>query len=64
MAMSVHRGRRWSTANAYLRPALRRSNLRVCCMRARPACCFPIGEPRVWRIVGVARSAKCTLRAR
>ncbi|MBV8119029.1 MAG: choline dehydrogenase [Alphaproteobacteria bacterium] len=29
MAMSVHRGRRWSTANAYLRPALRRENLRV-----------------------------------
>jgi choline dehydrogenase len=29
MAMSVHRGRRWSTANAYLRPALRRPNLRV-----------------------------------
>jgi choline dehydrogenase len=29
MAMSVHRGRRWSTANAYLRPALRRGNLRV-----------------------------------
>jgi choline dehydrogenase len=29
MAMSVHQGRRWSTANAYLRPALRRGNLRV-----------------------------------
>ncbi len=29
IAMSVHRGRRWSTANAYLRPALRRANLRV-----------------------------------
>jgi choline dehydrogenase len=29
MAMSVHRGRRWSTANAYLRPALWRENLRV-----------------------------------
>ena len=29
LAMSVHRGRRWSTANAYLRPALRRANLRV-----------------------------------
>ncbi len=29
MAMSVHRGRRWSTANAYLRPAMRRANLRV-----------------------------------
>jgi choline dehydrogenase len=29
LAMSVHRGRRWSTANAYLRPALRRRNLRV-----------------------------------
>ena len=28
-AMSVHRGRRWSTVNAYLRPALRRDNLRV-----------------------------------
>ena len=27
--MSVHRGRRWSTANAYLRPALPRGNLRV-----------------------------------
>ncbi len=29
MGMSVHRGRRWSTANAYLRPALARPNLRV-----------------------------------
>ena len=29
MAMSVHQGRRWSAANAYLRPAMRRGNLRV-----------------------------------
>jgi choline dehydrogenase len=29
MAMSVHQGRRWSTANAYLRPAMRRGNLRI-----------------------------------
>jgi choline dehydrogenase len=29
MDMTVHRGRRWSTANAYLRPAMRRPNLRV-----------------------------------
>jgi choline dehydrogenase len=29
MAMSVHQGRRWSAANAYLRPALGRPNLRV-----------------------------------
>jgi choline dehydrogenase len=29
MGMSVHRGRRWSTANAYLRPALSRRNLSV-----------------------------------
>ncbi len=29
MGMSVHRGRRWSTANAYLRPAMTRPNLRV-----------------------------------
>ena len=29
MAMSVHRGRRWSTANAYLKPALTRPNLTV-----------------------------------
>jgi choline dehydrogenase len=29
MGMSVHRGRRWSTANAYLRPAMRRKNLQV-----------------------------------
>jgi choline dehydrogenase len=27
--MTVHRGRRWSTANAYLRPALKRPNLTV-----------------------------------
>ena len=27
--MTVWRGRRWSTANAYLRPALKRSNLRL-----------------------------------
>jgi choline dehydrogenase len=29
MAMSVHRGRRWSAANAYLKPALSRRNLHV-----------------------------------
>jgi choline dehydrogenase len=29
MDMTVHRGRRWSTANAYLRPALARPNLAV-----------------------------------
>ncbi len=29
MDMTVHRGRRWSTANAYLRPATRRPNLAV-----------------------------------
>ena len=29
MDMTVHRGRRWSTANAYLKPALRRTNLTV-----------------------------------
>ena len=29
MDMTVHQGRRWSTANAYLKPALGRSNLHV-----------------------------------
>ena len=29
MDMTVHRGRRWSTANAYLKPAMRRTNLAV-----------------------------------
>ncbi|MCB2102810.1 MAG: choline dehydrogenase [Rhodobacterales bacterium] len=29
MDMTVHKGRRWSTANAYLKPALSRPNLRV-----------------------------------
>lgn len=29
MDMTVHRGRRWSAANAYLKPARRRPNLRV-----------------------------------
>ena len=29
MDMTVHRGRRWSTANAYLKPAMRRANLAV-----------------------------------
>ncbi|ADZ71992.1 choline dehydrogenase [Polymorphum gilvum] len=29
MEMTVHRGRRWSAANAYLRPALKRGNLRL-----------------------------------
>ena len=29
MDMTVHQGRRWSTAMAYLRPALRRDNLRL-----------------------------------
>ena len=35
--MTVHRGRRWSAANAYLRPALRRPNLelRTHCLAAR-----------------------------
>jgi choline dehydrogenase len=30
MDMTVHRGRRWSAAVAYLRPALQRANLRLC----------------------------------
>jgi choline dehydrogenase len=29
MEMTVHQGRRWSAANAYLRPALKRSNLKL-----------------------------------
>ena len=29
MDMTVHRGRRWSTANAYLKPAMKRTNLTV-----------------------------------
>jgi choline dehydrogenase len=29
MEQTVYRGRRWSTANAYLRPALKRSNVRL-----------------------------------
>ncbi|WP_156680744.1 choline dehydrogenase [Sphingomonas profundi] len=29
MDMTVHKGRRWSAANAYLRPAMTRANLRV-----------------------------------
>jgi choline dehydrogenase len=29
MDMTVHRGRRWSAANAYLKPAMRRANLTV-----------------------------------
>jgi choline dehydrogenase len=29
MDMTVHKGRRWSAANAYLKPAMARSNLRV-----------------------------------
>ncbi len=29
MDMTVHNGRRWSTANAYLKPALNRNNLKV-----------------------------------
>lgn len=29
MDMTVHKGRRWSTANAYLKPAMKRSNLDV-----------------------------------
>ena len=35
MEQTVWRGRRWSTANAYLRPALKRSNLRLQRCRAR-----------------------------
>jgi choline dehydrogenase len=30
LQMTVHRGRRWSTATGYLRPALKRTNLTVC----------------------------------
>ena len=29
MEQTIHKGRRWSTANAYLRPALKRGNVRV-----------------------------------
>ncbi len=29
MEQTIHQGRRWSTANAYLRPAMRRRNVRV-----------------------------------
>ena len=29
MEQTIHRGRRWSTANAYLRPALKRGNVRL-----------------------------------
>lgn len=29
MEQTIHRGRRWSTANAYLRPALKRGNVRI-----------------------------------
>ena len=29
MDMTIHKGVRWNTANAYLRPALRRKNLRA-----------------------------------
>lgn len=29
MEQTIHRGRRWSAANAYLRPALRRGNVRI-----------------------------------
>ena len=35
MDMTVHDGRRWSAANAYLRPAMRRANLAVADPRAR-----------------------------
>lgn len=37
MDMTIHHGRRWSTARAYLRPALARPNLTVCtgCMATR-----------------------------
>src|SRR3954454_5092980 len=46
MAMSVHQGQRWSTANAYLRPALRRGNLHV------------LTHARVTRVLFSARRAK------
>ncbi|TVQ71082.1 MAG: choline dehydrogenase [Oceanospirillales bacterium] len=39
MHMTVHKGRRWSTANAYLRPAMERSNLTV------------ITHARVYRVI-------------
>ena len=35
MEMTVHNGRRWSAANAYLRPALRRANCELVRCRAR-----------------------------
>ncbi|WP_274629725.1 choline dehydrogenase [Arvimicrobium flavum] len=35
MEQTIHRGRRWSVANAYLRPALRRRNVRVVSAFAR-----------------------------
>lgn len=47
--MTVHRGRRWSAANAYLRPALRRPNLQL---RAHCLATRVVFEGR--RAVGVA----------
>jgi len=37
--MTVHRGRRWSAADAYLRPAMKRPNLKVVTHSADPRAC-------------------------
>ena len=64
MGMSVHRGRRWSTANAYLRPALARRNLTRADARAGNVHRVPGAARRRrsvrarWRRAGRARPAR------
>jgi choline dehydrogenase len=50
--MTVHRGRRWSTASAYLRPALKRANLKVICHAQ---------ATKVQLKNGQARAVECTI---
>ncbi|HET9977529.1 MAG TPA: choline dehydrogenase [Burkholderiaceae bacterium] len=65
MDMTVHRGRRWSAAMAYLRPALRRPNLRLRTgvLARRVVFAGPRGAPRALGVEVTVDGQVQTLRA-
>ncbi len=65
MDMTVHKGRRWSTAMAYLRPALKRPNVRLQTHTLATRLLFegPSGDRRVAGVEVLHKGQKQTLRA-
>ncbi len=65
MDMTVHKGRRWSTAMAYLRPALKRPNVRLQTHTLATRILFegPADEPRAAGVEVLHKGQKQTLRA-